>query len=184
MFQPSRIDRFALLRCNSAPPKMTDEILIVGCGSIGERHLRCFQRTGRAQVAACDANDMLLQRVAQQYGVASFTDLAAALAARRYGGIVICTPAHTHLDIALLGLRHGAGLMIEKPLSTGLEKIPAVRDEIAKTGKFAGIAYVYHFMPWIQGARKFLAGGELGRALHVSVATGQHFPTYRPAYRV
>ena len=26
-------------------------ILIIGCGSIGERHLRCFQRTGRCEVS-------------------------------------------------------------------------------------------------------------------------------------
>lgn len=162
---------------------MRDEILVVGCGSIGERHLRCFQRTGRANVTACDANAALLQRITQQYGAAAFPSLDAALAARRYDGMVICTPAHTHLDIAVLGLKHGAGLLIEKPLSTGLEKAPAVREEIARTGKFVGIAYIYHFMPWIVGARKVLSDGELGRALHVSVATGQHFPTFRPAYR-
>src|ERR1035437_347420 len=28
-------------------------ILVIGCGSIGERHLRCFQRTGRAELFAC-----------------------------------------------------------------------------------------------------------------------------------
>ncbi|MEO6740629.1 MAG: Gfo/Idh/MocA family oxidoreductase [Chthoniobacteraceae bacterium] len=162
---------------------MTDDILVVGCGSIGERHLRCFQRTSRARVAVCDANTALLDRVAGQYQVDHFPTLDAALDARRYTGIVICTPAHTHLDIALAGLRHGAGLLIEKPLSTGLEKVPAVQAEIARSGKFVGIAYVYHFMPWIQGARKVLTSGELGTPLHVSVTAGQHFPTFRPAYR-
>ena len=162
---------------------MSDEILVIGCGSIGERHLRCFQQTGRARVSVCDANTALLDRVKQQYGTVGFTDLGSALAAKRYDGIVICTPAQTHLDIALAGLRHGAGLMIEKPLDTDLGKVPAVRDEIAKAGKFVGVAYVYHFMPWIRGAREFLAGGELGPPLQVSVVTGQHFPTFRPAYR-
>ena len=92
---------------------MSDAILVVGCGSIGERHLRCLQRTGRASVTACDANAALLHRITQQYGVEGFTDLNAALAARRHDGVVICTPAHTHLDIALTALRHGAGLLIE-----------------------------------------------------------------------
>jgi predicted dehydrogenase len=162
---------------------MTDEILVIGCGSIGERHLRCFQRTGRARVSVCDANAALLRRVAEQYGATGFTDAGAAFAAARYDGVVICTPAQTHLDIALTGLRHGAGLLIEKPLATDLGKVPEVSAEIARTGKFVGIAYVYHFMPWICGAREVLSGGELGRPLHVSVVTGQHFPTFRPAYR-
>lgn len=162
---------------------MSKSILVVGCGSIGERHLRCLQHTRRATVAACDGNAALLERIAGQYAVARHATVEAALAAQRFEGIVICTPAHTHLDLALAGLGHGAGLLIEKPLSTGLEKVAAVRDEMAKARKFVGVAYVYHFMPWIQGARKVLASGELGRPMHASVVTGQHFPTFRPAYR-
>ena len=30
---------------------LPNSVLIVGVGSIGERHLRCFQSTGRADVA-------------------------------------------------------------------------------------------------------------------------------------
>jgi predicted dehydrogenase len=162
---------------------MSKTILVVGCGSIGERHLRCLQHTKRATVAACEPNDTLRGRIMQQYGVTGFASLDAVLAAQRFDGLVICTPAHTHLDIALAGLRHGAGLLIEKPLSTSLEKVASVREQIARAGKFVGVAYIYHFMPWILGAKRVLAGGELGRVLHVSVATGQHFPTFRPAYR-
>lgn len=162
---------------------MPDEILVVGCGSIGERHVRCFQHTGRAQVAACDAHAPRLQQIASQYGVAAFADLETALAAKRYSGIVICTPAHTHLDLALAALRHGAGVLLEKPLSIGLEKVEVVGSEIARLGQFVGVAYVFHSMPWVLGARTMLQSGALGRPLHVSVVAGQHFPTYRPAYR-
>jgi predicted dehydrogenase len=162
---------------------MNDQILVVGCGSIGERHLRCLQRTGRARVTVCDANPELLRRITGQYAATGFADVDSALRSGQFGGIVISTPAQTHLGIALAGLRHGAGLLIEKPLDTDLEKIPAVREAIARSGNFVGVAYVYHFMPWVRGAREVLASGELGRPLHVSVATGQHFPTFRPAYR-
>ena len=162
---------------------MTDEILVLGCGSIGERHLRCLQQTGRAQVCACDANAELARRIAEKYGVASFSSLEAALAARAYGGIAICTPAHTHLPLALAALRHGANVLIEKPLSISLEQTAEVGAEIARTRKFVGVAYVYHFMPWVRAARTILRGGELGRPLQASVVSGQHFPTFRPAYR-
>ena len=37
-------------------------VLIIGCGSIGERHLRCFLQTGRTRVTACDTNQSLLER--------------------------------------------------------------------------------------------------------------------------
>ncbi|MDP1588651.1 MAG: hypothetical protein Q8M07_12960 [Prosthecobacter sp.] len=35
-------------------------ILIIGCGSIGVRHLRCFQHAGRCAVSACGTNPALL----------------------------------------------------------------------------------------------------------------------------
>jgi predicted dehydrogenase len=162
---------------------MTHNILIVGCGSIGERHLRCFQKTGRAVVSLCEANAALRERIAKLYEVASFPDLAAALAGSRFDGFVIATPAHTHLDLARIGLEHGAGLLIEKPLDTALDKALAFRDEARQAGRFLGVAYVYHFMPWIRAARRVLQSGELGRPLHVGVLAGQHFPTFRPAYR-
>jgi predicted dehydrogenase len=162
---------------------MNYTILIVGCGSIGERHLRCFQRTGRAEVAACDTNVVLLQRVAQQYGVQQFVDFRVALAARKYDGIVIATPAHTHIALALAALQHGAAVFIEKPLSTNFDKVDDLCNAAVRSQQYVAVAYVYHVMPWILGAREFVRSGKLGIPMHVTVTAGQHFPTFRPAYR-
>jgi predicted dehydrogenase len=162
---------------------MSKNILVVGCGSIGERHLRCLLRTGRAQVTACETNSGLLARMEQEYRVTGFTSLSEALGSQKFDGIVICTPAHTHIGLAITALRSGAGLLIEKPLSVSLEQIDELKQEIAKVGTFVGIAYVYHFMPAVVRTREVLQSGALGRPLQVSIVTGQHFPTYRPAYR-
>lgn len=158
-------------------------ILIIGCGSIGERHLRCFQKTGRCEVSVCDANAKLLGEVAARYGVTSFPSLADALKAQKFDALVICTPAHTHLSIALEGVAHSAALFIEKPLSVTFDGIEETRAAIAQSGRFVAVAYVYHCFPWIAAAREFLCTGTLGKPLHASVVAGQHFPTFRPAYR-
>jgi predicted dehydrogenase len=42
---------------------------------------------------------------------------------------------------------------------------------------------VLHLLPSILAAREFLRSGALGKPLHASVVSGQHFPTFRPAYR-
>ena len=75
-------------------------ILIIGCGSIGERHLRCFQKTGRATVTGCDANPQLLATITQNYGVPTAADWQQAVAQTRFDAAVICTPAHLHVAIA------------------------------------------------------------------------------------
>src|SRR4051812_12548345 len=109
---------------------MNPKILLIGCGSIGERHLRCFQRTGRAQLFACETNSALLKNITDQYHVTGFLDLAAALNAERFDAAVICTPADSHIRIALECLRHGSALLIEKPLSVKLEEVDDLKREI------------------------------------------------------
>lgn len=159
-------------------------ILVIGCGSIGERHLRCFLATNRARMAVCDANAALLSTVAERYGVPAHASLDEALAARdRFDALVICTPAHTHLPIALRGLEYGADLLIEKPLAVDLGLVEKVRRTIEQTRRVVAVAYVYHAMPWLQQARELLRSGELGAPLHATLVAGQHFPTFRPAYR-
>jgi predicted dehydrogenase len=158
-------------------------ILIIGCGSIGERHLRCFQKTGRCTVAACDTNAALRAAMKERYAVPAYESMEAAFAAGRFDGVVICTPAHLHLPQAVEILDLGMPLLIEKPLATDMTAVPEVREAIARAGKFVGVAYVYHFMPWVAGGRACLRSGELGRPLHVSCTAGQHFPSFRPAYR-
>jgi predicted dehydrogenase len=162
---------------------MKQNILVVGCGSIGERHLRCFLRTGRAVVAACEPKPDLRQKMRQEYRVRAFASLDEALAAERFEGVVICTPAHTHIPIALTALHHSAGLLIEKPLSVDFDRVDELSEAAAESSRFVGVAYVYHFIPAVEQARAFLGQGSLGKPLQVAVVSGQHFPTFRPAYR-
>jgi len=131
----------------------------------------------------CDTNPKLLTQVAERYSVPSYPGLREALQAQRFDGIVICTPAQTHLAIARLGLEHGAALLIEKPLAVSLDEVEETRAAIAKAGRFVALAYVYHYFPWFAAMREAVLNGVIGKPLHASLVTGQHFPTYRPAYR-
>lgn len=158
-------------------------ILVIGCGSIGERHLRCFQKTGRCTVTACDPNPAIQDSMRERYGVSVHASLDATLAAGAFEAAVICTPAHLHLPMAHQLLERGLHVLIEKPLAIEPGMVPAVRQAISQSGKHVAVAYVYHVMPWVIAARAHVRGGSLGGVLHVSVVAGQHFPTFRPAYR-
>ena len=76
---------------------MTKLLLVVGCGSIGERHLRCFLKTGRAQLTACDTNPALLQEIQQEHQVPRFANLPGARASfRRLGYLHAGSHAYRH----------------------------------------------------------------------------------------
>ena len=158
-------------------------VLVIGVGSIGERHLRCFQSTGRAEMGLCEINDGLRDKIASQYGVASvFASLEDALEVA-WDAAVVATPAHTHIPIATRLARAGVHLLIEKPLSTSTEGIPSLVEEVTSRRLLAAVAYVYRAHPMLASMRSALAGGRFGRPLEIVAICGQNFPFYRPAYR-
>ncbi len=156
-------------------------VLIVGCGSIGERHLRCFTQTGRAQVTACDANVGLLQRIAATYGGATVGDAAEALQ-RPFDAVVICTPAHLHVPMAIQALRSGKHVLVEKPLSHSLTGLDELFRAQAESGRRVAVAYIYRVIPFLAEAAAYLARGELGPVLQATATSGQPFHLLRPAY--
>ena len=74
-------------------------------------------------------------------------------------------------------------MLIEKPLSTSLDEVEELRQEMAQRKQFVRVAFVYHFQPGIKAVRDGLRKGTLGRPLQTATVVGQHFPTFRPAYR-
>ncbi|MES2695110.1 MAG: Gfo/Idh/MocA family oxidoreductase [Verrucomicrobiota bacterium] len=158
-------------------------ILIVGCGSIGERHIRTFLATGRCTVAACDTRPTLLQQMGERYGIDTVTDWETALQTSAFTGVVIATPAPLHIAMTTLALRHGKHVFIEKPLSVEEAGVDSLLAAHRESGRFVAVGYVWHCLPALRAARAFLQTGTFGPVRHVSVTTGQHFPTFRPAYR-
>ena len=159
-------------------------ILVLGSGSIGERHLRCFLNTGRTRVTACDTDPALLQTIAKTYAVPVVTDWEKAIASGEFNVAVICTPAPFHIPMATKILQRGMDVLIEKPLSqslAGVDELIALRDSSRRR---AVVAYVLHMYPLLAQAREFLQSGELGPVLHATSTSGQYFPGGRPAHAV
>ena len=94
-------------------------VLVIGTGSIGERHVRCFGRTGRATLGICEVNPTLRRQVADRYGIErAYANVDTALQ-DAWDAAVICTPANLHVPMARQLADSGISMLIEKPLSTG-----------------------------------------------------------------
>lgn len=160
-------------------------ILVIGVGSIGERHLRCFLHTGKAELSFCEINPQLRETIAARYAIPAdrvFSDFDKALAARPEAA-VICTPAHLHIPLALKLAEAGVHLLIEKPLSTSLADIDRLQAIVEDRGLKLAIAYVYRVHPLLAAMRRELLSGRFGKPVEYVAVGGQHFPHFRPAYR-
>jgi predicted dehydrogenase len=158
-------------------------ILIIGVGSIGERHLRCFKNTGRASVGLCELNPQLMADVARKYEVKDvFASLDEALKSK-WDAAVVASPAFTHVPVAQKLAEAGINLFIEKPLSTTAEGIDKLVETIRSRKLLARVAYTYRSHPALAAMREAIRSGKYGKPAHVVVISGQHFPFFRPAYR-
>ena len=156
--------------------------LVIGCGSIGERHLRCFLQTGRTTPVACDSNSQRLAHMAAMYGTATESDWAAALQRGDFDAAVICTPAPLHIPMARAALEAGAHVLVEKPLSHSLAGVAELQHVREKSGRHIAVAYVFHQNPLLNAAREFVRRGEFGAIQQATVVAGQPFHLLRPAY--
>lgn len=156
--------------------------LIIGCGSIGERHLRCFQKTGRTEVVACDSNATLTARMRDTYGVAIESDWSSAVRSGQFDSVSICTPAPLHVIMAKSALEAGLHVLVEKPLSHSLEGIGELLAARDRAQRQATVAYVFHQIPALKAARAFLRSEPFGPIRQATMLAGQPFHLLRPAY--
>ena len=159
------------------------QVLVVGVGSIGERHTRCFLATNRVEVAICDTNGQLAQEVGSRYSAAAIFDEFDTAIQHRPDAVVVATPAHLHISMATAAVEAGLPVLLEKPLSTTTE---GVADLVALSESRSVpimVAYVMRVHPALQAMQRALSERRFGRPVHLYCTSGQHFPTYRPAYR-
>ena len=159
------------------------KILIIGGGSIGERHLRCFIATGRADVALCELNDTLREDVAGRYDLSqAYSSLTDALQ-DGFDAAVICTPAHLHIPMAMEITASNTAVLIEKPLSIAPNGIEDLVAQLHETQLASSVAYVLRHHPALRAMKDAVASGRFGQPIQAMLVGGQHFPFYRPAYR-
>ncbi len=138
--------------------------LVVGHGSIGQRHARLLAELG-LDVAVVSRRPLALARL---HG-----DLRAAVAAEQPGYVVIATETAHHLDalVQLAELDYRGRVLVDKPLLAAPAELPAHRFASLHVG------YNLRFHPLVRRIEELLrTAAPLTAAFHV----GQHLPTWRP----
>ncbi len=158
-------------------------ILVIGVGSIGERHLRCFQNTERCELALCESKEELRKEIAGRYGIAQAYGDLDAVPLNEFDAAVICTPAPSHIPIATRLVEVGLHVLIEKPLSINMDGIDVLKQKLQEQQRIGAVAYVHRAHPLLTAMKQALDEGRFGEPRQIVSVAGQHFPTYRPAYR-
>ena len=99
-------------------------VAVIGCGSIGRRHIANLLTLG-CDVGVHDVSLGAVHRVMREHSVSVIADLFGGLAS--YDAVVIAPPAEAHLLWVEQAIRAGKPFFVEKPLGT-LEQLPEWRE--------------------------------------------------------
>lgn len=152
-------------------------VLVVGLGSIGQRHLRL----ARELLPHADIRVLRHQEcdVTPEYADGCFSHLKQALDFAPQIA-VIASPATFHLDMARSLARAGVHLLVEKPLAAALDGIPILLESCRAQGLVLLTGYNLRFLPSLQRFRSELKENRIGRVLSVRCEIGQYLPSWRP----
>ena len=132
---------------------------VVGTGFVGPHHIDAVRRGGYADVVAVvGSNEERTAARAASLGVArGTTNLDEVLADPEIDVVHVCTPNHTHVEIATAVLNAGKHLVLEKPVSLDAESGRGLAALAGKVGKHAAVALTYRGYPMVRRAREIVS---------------------------
>jgi predicted dehydrogenase len=152
--------------------------LILGTGSIGQRHCRNLASLGH-ELLAWDADTAHLGELAATPGVRALSSVAHGLA-EQPAGVLVCTPPSSHLDLAREALRAGADVFVEKPLSHTTDGAVALLAEANHLGRLIMVGFNLRFLESLRRAKQHVDDGHVGKVLSARAECGSYLPDWRP----
>lgn len=152
------------------------KILLVGFGSIGQRHYKNLHSLGYKDIAVYDPDDAKFKG----YHGKRLLSLRPA-DFQQFETVFVCNPTHLHGASALKAARAGCNLFIEKPLahvSSGLEKL---LEEAKKRKLVTFVACNLRFHPAIEKVKSLLEKRFLGKVHMIYAEYGRYLPYQRPS---
>lgn len=165
----------------SSYEEISMKILVVGTGSIGQRHIHNLRTLG-VDVLAYSYRRASIGGInnALPPDVTWIDDWQHAIDTADIQAVVLANRTDLHVEVALAAAQRGLALFIEKPLSNRLNDT----DKLLHTVKSRNIRVEAGFMlrchPNLQWLKIQLQENVLGRILYARANVGQWLPDWRP----
>jgi predicted dehydrogenase len=155
------------------------KVLVVGCGSIGARHTMNLCALGVTDVILTDPDPARLNEVAIKYGVQATGSFAEALH-QKPNAVLICSPPHLHVPLAIEAVQNGCHCFIEKPISDRLDGLDELFSEAKSRLLTLLVGYNLRYEPAIMEAQALLNRNCIGRVIYVRAEIGSYLANWRP----
>lgn len=157
---------------------MVRRILIIGFGSIGRRHFSVVRSLyPDAEVAVLSQQNPVALKADGVERV--FDDIEKAVKFKPELA-VIANPATGHIDAGLRLAEEGIHMLIEKPLSHNLDRVPEFLELCEEKNIVVLVGYNLRYLESLKKFRSLIHAGEIGRVYSFRAEVGQYLPSWRP----
>lgn len=141
---------------------------IIGLGWPGVEHLKGYNASGKAQVAAvCDLDDERRERIADEHRVPeAYADYKQMLRNADIDAVSNCLPNFLHAPVTLDALKAGKHVLCEKPPAMNAREARRMADTAARKGLTLMYALCLRFGAEAQVIRGYVDRGELGEVYY------------------
>ena len=163
---------------NTGKNKSKMRILVIGCGSIGQRHALNAKRLG-AQVTLCDINVDRMHEFAKKEGFSScYADYHEAIRKTMPNAAIVAVPTNHHIQHAIDLASRGIHVFMEKPLAISLRGVSEVERFITKTNVTFMMGHSYRFHEGFLTLKNLLDQKTIGKVYHAQMMSGWYLPDW------
>ena len=144
----------------------------IGCGEVTERKSGpAFAEIEGSQVAAVMSRSELRARTyAVRHGVPKwYTDAQQLIDDPDVNAVYVATPPSSHATFAIMAMKAGKPVYVEKPLAASYEDCARVNRIAEQTGVPCFVAYYRRYLPYFQRVKEIVDKGVIGRVINVQV---------------
>jgi predicted dehydrogenase len=154
--------------------------VVVGCGSIGKRHIRNAAELGVGELIGIDKRASA--RIAALDAGASdvYANIGDAFRKHSVQFGIVAVPNHLHVSVARELARNRVDILIEKPLSDTNKHIRGLKRMANRFGLVTLVGYNFRFHPGIRKLRDLLREEVIGQPLSVKIEAGSYLPDWHP----
>lgn len=140
---------------------------VIGVGTFGINHLRCFRQLGyigaAELVAASDLNESLLDERAKEFNFKPYKDYREMLEKENLDGVTVVTPDPFHKQIVLDAAAAGVNILCEKPLDVTVEGCQQMTDACAQANVLLQVDFHKRYDEYHIAMKQKIDAGDLGK---------------------
>ena len=138
---------------------------IVGCGSIGKRHIAVLDADEEAEIVAiCDIDENKCIELSSLYnGLKYYTSYTEMLASINCDVVNVVTPHQMHADMSIDALNKGFNVLVEKPMALTSDDCDRMNDAAIASGKKLWVVKQNRFNVPIRLAKELIDNNRLGK---------------------